>query len=342
MDILILGATSNICATRVFDNLNDLQHEINTIYCYDMKNITPSIFNQYFLENVKLNNKNMIINKIKYIYGNFKESEYINKIIPLMNQKLLIYVAIPPFCYNHIIDFFNVNNNFYKLILEKPLALNYNCFNSIKTKITNKMFIIDHFLYKKDIQNIIHKNKDKCIKTIKIKFLYENDVENRLGYFDTVGFFIDMFQSHYLSILYSLIGINKTKQLLNMNIKNNIRKQYKNYGGHNNVDTYFYVELNNNDTTYVFEGGKAMFKEIKEIQINENIYKINNYNDEYKLFFEDIIHNKVNESFIQHHDLFWKITEYINNDTKRELKIKYYDKNNKFTNKKNCYIDVIN
>ena len=48
-----------------------------------------------------------------------------------------------------------------------------------------------------------------------------------------------------------------------MNIIKNIRKQYINYGGKNNKDTYFYVELNVNNITYIFEAGKAMLKSEK-------------------------------------------------------------------------------
>ena len=37
---------------------------------------------------------------------------------------------------------------------------------------------------------------------------YTDDVEKRIGYFDNTGFFIDMFQSHFLSILYCYPNIS--------------------------------------------------------------------------------------------------------------------------------------
>ena len=37
-DIIILGATSNICKIRVFNNLNTIYHLINKIYCFCDKN----------------------------------------------------------------------------------------------------------------------------------------------------------------------------------------------------------------------------------------------------------------------------------------------------------------
>tara|TARA_A100001015_G_scaffold316636_1_gene431485 strand:- start:1982 stop:3001 length:1020 start_codon:yes stop_codon:yes gene_type:complete len=325
MDILILGSTSNICAKRVFDNLNNLHSKINTIYCYDMKNMSELKFHKYIKTNVKIQNKNMILNKIKYIYGNFNLTEYEKKIKNILHQKLIIYVSIPPFCYECIVQFFKDNNNYNKLILEKPLALDYNNYCILKPLFTENVYVIDHFLYKRDIKRVIEYYKTREINKIKIKFLYENDVEDRLGYFDNVGFFIDMFQSHYLSILYYLIGIDKIEKLLKMDINTNIRKQYNNYGGKNNIDTYFYVELKDDKHTYIFEGGKAMVKEEKILEINDLTYTINNYNDEYELYFNDLIDENVNESMIKYHDIFWKITEYINNNKKNN--ISFYDKN---------------
>ena len=113
-----------------------------------------------------------------------------------------------------------------------------------------------------------------------------------------------------------------------MEIKVNTRKQYKHYGGMNKVDTYFYVELKDDKNVYIFEGGKAMVKEEKEIEIDGLVYKINNYNNEYELYFKNILENNMNNSMIKYHDLFWKITDHINNDVKMNLNIDYYDNNN--------------
>ena len=86
MDILILGSTSNICASRVFDNLNNLHSKIRNIYCYDMKKMDNLDFKNYMINNVKINNTNMILNKIKYIYGEFTTNDYVSKIKDIMND----------------------------------------------------------------------------------------------------------------------------------------------------------------------------------------------------------------------------------------------------------------
>ena len=226
MDVLILGSTSNICAIRVFDNLNNLHHKINNIYCYDMVKMNNDGFINYVKTNVTISQPCQIYNKINYIYGQFNVDYYECLIKPLIHKKLIIYVAVPPFCYKDIAIFFYKYNYFYhSLILEKPLSLNYINYKALQPHLLNNTYVMDHFLYKKDIQKIIKKYKDTDINFFKISFLYQCDVEDRLRYFDNVGFFIDMFQSHYLSILYCIIG-NKIYNLINADIVKIIKKQY--------------------------------------------------------------------------------------------------------------------
>ena len=333
MDFLILGSTSNICISRVYDNLNDIHEKINNIYCYDMVEHTNESFLNYIKTNIDFNYTFKLQNKIKYLYGLFDLDHYEKIITPLIHNNLIIYVAVPPFCYETIISFFyNYKYDYKYLILEKPLSLNYNNYKALKPYLINNTYVMDHFLYKSDVQNIIKKHKNDKITFFKISFHYDCDVENRLRYFDNVGFFIDMFQSHYLSILYCLIG-SKIDDLMDSYIIKNIKKQYHNYGGKNKVDTYFQIQLENlnvedkDGCNYIFEGGKAMKEEKKIIQINNHIYEINNYYNEYELFFMDLINNNA-INLISQHETFWNITEKINNDFKvKNLKLNYYNKN---------------
>ena len=333
MDFLILGSTSNICISRVYDNINDIHEKINNIYCYDMVEHTNNSFLNYINTNIDFNYTFKLQHKIKYLYGSFDLEHYEKIITPLIHNKLIIYVAVPPFCYETIISFFSSYKDVYKyLILEKPLSLDYENFKILKQYLHENTYVMDHFLYKSDIQNIIKKHKHDKITFFKISFHYDCDVENRLRYFDNVGFFIDMFQSHYLSILYSLIG-PKINDLIDALILKNIKKQYYDYGGKNKVDTYFQVQLEDlnvedkHGCNYVFEGGKAMKEEKKIIQINNHVYEINNYYNEYRLFFTDLIENNA-INLISQHDLFWKITEKLNNHFKvNNLKLNYYYKN---------------
>lgn len=320
---MILGSTSNICKIRVFNNLNNLDL-FDIIYCYGCENWNTNDFLNYFSKNIILKNNDNISSKIKFIKGNYNIDSYKENLTNLVSDNTIIYVATPPICYIDILNYFNSINKNYKLILEKPLAKNINEFKNIKLLISNKVILCDHFIFKQDIINII-KNYNKIYK-LEFHFLYDDDVESRLGYFDQVGFFIDMFPTHFLSIIYKL-----NKSLLNLDkikINKNIRKQYFNYGGKNNVDTYFYIDIDINNVNCIFEAGKLSFKKDKYITINNERYKINDYENEYELLFKTILNNNFDNEIINYQKTFWELTQIIIDDFNINGNLEYYG--NKF------------
>ena len=58
-ELIIIGATSNICKTKVFKNLNNL-NKFNKIYCYGWENWNNDEFIFYLLTNVQGNIINLI------------------------------------------------------------------------------------------------------------------------------------------------------------------------------------------------------------------------------------------------------------------------------------------
>lgn len=304
-ELIIIGATSNICKTKVFKNLNNL-NKFEKIYCYGWENWNTNDFIFYLLTNVKGNIINLIP-KIKFIQGNY--NDYEQSLKNIINKNTIIYVATPPLCYEDLLKFNKNNILDFKIIFEKPFANDYIEYKNLELYVKDNVYMIDHFLYKSDIVNIINKHKNTEINYFKISFNYSEDVENRLGYFDKTGLFKDMFQSHYLCVLYKLIG-DKIDDLLYLKINKNIRTQYQNYGGKNkNIDTYFYVELEDSNCKYIFESGKKM-PDKREIVINDNSYIIKSYENEYELFFNDVLNNN-NKNIFEHQNKFWKIYHYI-------------------------------
>ena len=116
-----------------------------------------------------------------------------------------------------------------------------------------------------------------------------------------------MFQTHLLSILYELIG-DKINLIFESKIDIH-RKQYNNYGGSNlNAETYFNLEILNNEYYLCIEVGKSMKYKKKQIIVNDQIFVINDYQDEYYNFFNS---DKIRFNIINQQDSFWKITEAI-------------------------------
>ena len=323
-DVVILGCTSNICKIRVFNNLNRLHKDFSNILCCSSENLTSTNFRNYVEREGGLV-ENKINDKIHYVRCEYNYTDYKTKLSALVHDDTIIYVSTPPLCYSEILRFFNELSNKSILVLEKPLSINYTDYESLRGEFegNSRIAMIDHFICKRDIIKAADMYKDTKVTDISIRFLYADDVENRLGYFDKTGFFIDMFQSHFLSIIHLLVG-KRTETLLTSKVLSNERKQYISYGGSHKVDTYFYVEIKSEDLCIRVEAGKAMKETTKEIGINDTKYDISNYNDEYEIFFKGIIDGTM-ENMLPHQGLFWKISEMVAHDAGD--KVSYYTKN---------------
>ena len=78
MNIIILGATSNICSIRVFGNWTTNEFLVN-----------------HFYEKVKLKSIDNITNKIIYICGSYNLDSYNLVLSDKINDNTIIYVATP-------------------------------------------------------------------------------------------------------------------------------------------------------------------------------------------------------------------------------------------------------
>ena len=323
--LIILGSTSNICANRVFNNLNNLNY-FKTIICYGYEKWTTDDFiTKHFFKNVVLTNKDKISKKIKFISGEYNLESYRKNLLKFVTNNTIIYVSTPPICYTDILNFNKIllENITLNLILEKPLCLNLDEYQCINKLLEKNVIVSDHFIYKNDIIKLFNYKEE--IKKIEVHFLYTDDVENRLGYFDKVGFFLDMFQSHFMSIIYK---INDSLISKDLKIKKNIRKRYENYGGKNNIDTYFYVEYLINGVTLIFEAGKAMKTSEDYIIINSKKYEVLGKKNEYYNLFKDVIDNKIDYNYLKYQEKFWEITDIIANDyNDSNHKMEIYKKN---------------
>ena len=311
--LVIIGSTSSICRNKVFHNLNTINC-FDKIYCYGWEEWTTNDFIYYLCNRVQGEVSNLI-DKIEFIHGNY--NDYDTTLLNVIEDGTIIYVSTPPCCYYDVLKF-NENNSKScgksKFVFEKPFANSFADFKRLKPMIHDNVYIVDHFLYKTDVLDVIEKYHNIDLEYFKISFLYSEDVEHRLGYFNKTGLFKDMFQSHFLAVLYELIG-NKIEELLDANIVHNIRKQYSHYGGDSDVDTYFNIELQTDKCRYVFESGKYL-PDNRCININENAYVINSYENEYCIFFKSLMADEHN-NLMERQEKNWKIYEYIQTQKKK-------------------------
>lgn len=307
-NLIIIGATSSICRNKVFHNLSTID-VFEKIYCYGWENWNTDNLVFYLLNEVNGDVSN-IISKVEFIQGDYNDYEC--SLLNIINDKTIIYVSTPPCCYYQILEFNKtLSTKGLRIVFEKPFANNYEDYKRLRPLIKPNVYIVDHFMYKVDILDLVDKYKNSNIENFKISFLYSEGVEHRLGYFNKTGLFKDMFQSHFLAVLYSIIG-DKLEDLLKCQITTNIRKQYANYGGDLDIDTYFCIEMKDENCNYIFESGKCC-PDKRCVIINNNEYIINSYENEYSLFFVTLLANN-HCNLMDCQDLFWRIYHFIQDE----------------------------
>ena len=312
VDIVIFGGYSSICRNKVFKHLEFAHNNFRSLLAFDRVAIdSTQEYHKYLLDKCSLTDINFI-NKFIYIYGEFNIQTYKNKISNLLQEGTIIYVGTPALCYPDILNFLQSSKCKCKVILEKPLGNNKQDFIHISRlidKSIHNVFLCDHYIYK--CNNLIShiKKQHKIIKSIHIKLNFSHDVESRLGYFNKTGLFVDLFQGHILWILFELIGEFSDLDLSQIKIE---KKQYYNFGGDLEIDTFFKLQFNVNNTYLTISCGKKMHEDLKIIRVNNIDYNITDCS-EYYLLFKDVLVNNSNDlvnNYINQ-EAYWNITEFI-------------------------------
>lgn len=134
----------------------------------------------------------------------------------------LAYLSIPPTIFPNVLQGLcagKVHNHHhdgdFRCIVEKPVGSDLQSFESVERDLTacfaeDEIYLLDHYLGKEAVRNIYYLRyanpilerllKNTLIHHVEITALEEDGIEGRAGYFDTVGTFRDMFQSHLLEI----------------------------------------------------------------------------------------------------------------------------------------------
>jgi len=132
----------------------------------------------------------------------------------------LAYFSIPPTAFSdvaHNLCRGGVHNKDipFRCIVEKPVGHNLKSFQEIKKELLEcfkeeEIYLLDHYLGKEAVRNIFYLRlvnpiverlfANKLIHHVEIEASESSGLEGRAGYFEQVGTFRDMFQSHLLMI----------------------------------------------------------------------------------------------------------------------------------------------
>jgi glucose-6-phosphate 1-dehydrogenase len=134
----------------------------------------------------------------------------------------LAYLSIPPSVFTDVLDNLcasgihrNYNKENFRCIIEKPVGNDIKSFEEIQQTLTTcfeeeEIYLLDHYLGKEAVRNVYYLRfanpilerifKNTLIHHVEITAFEHEGLEGRAGYFDAVGAFRDMFQSHLMMI----------------------------------------------------------------------------------------------------------------------------------------------
>jgi len=268
------------------------------------------------------------LNKFFYAKGTFENlesyKELSNKIGRTDNEwkfcsNKLFYLAVPPNEYKTIVvnldksgltEPCSEKEGWTRVILEKPFGTDLQSAKELDTLLVKlfkeeQIYRVDHYLAKETVRNIIAFRfsntllepalNNKYLKSIKVKILEKDTIENRGNFYDGVGALRDIGQNHALQLLslftmenpkeFSCYPIrrNRAKQMAYLKLLGNIeestnRAQYIGYlrekGVQNSSKTETYFKIKGTFTNGKFkdvpvyiEGGKALEKDRTYIEM---------------------------------------------------------------------------
>ena len=359
INIIIFGASGDITRKKVIPGLYEWYQDIKkdkdtlNVVGYGRTNLDNESFrekihnNEFLKDKFSLNNDAKDFSKnFTYITGQYDQTKGYEKIYSnikkhSINGPLIVYFGVPSILSKEIIVNMlktKINSQYdCRYLVEKPIGDNLKDAQLLLNKLdflvgNDRIFILDHYLGKSSIQDIFL-NKNYNISELKIYLDETENVDHRLEYFDNVGIFRDMVQSHVLTLISHFCpNLFKDINLNDIVILDYEKGQYKGYKGSESIETYIFIELLWGKTFIKIHTGKKLELERKQIiykyklqgSSNVNIVNLKSRNQEYKLLFMDAYYNK-KEKFINCKNIldFWKISDYIWDIIKNKEMIKY-------------------
>jgi glucose-6-phosphate 1-dehydrogenase len=152
-------------------------------------------------------------NKMNYISLSRSNIQNLNK---YKNDRNIAYMSIPSQnfieCISPYQDFIKENKPLF--VIEKPHGITYSNFLELQSFFDlHKLNVIynDHYVAKNALLNLNDLPHINDVRKIEVKLHESSCVNDRLNYFDQVGILLDMYQSHVLIILSTILARMENK-----------------------------------------------------------------------------------------------------------------------------------
>ena len=256
MDIIIFGISGDLAGKKLVPTLQKL---------FSDKKIPSDTRLFGFSRSIK-NFENLSFT-YAHVQGSYSSIEDMQKLKSILRPeaKQLFYIALPPSASRDVLGAISasklVSKNDSKdmrlVLLEKPFGEGYEDTISL-AKFINSSFSegqclkVDHYAGKKEIRTIVEHVPHGDVKKVYFEILDTATVENRSGFYDTVGALRDVGQNHLLLMLATFFKIfreetegNKREDVLSHLIVDTDMSKYHfgQYSGYDKIETFFSIPV---------------------------------------------------------------------------------------------------
>ena len=333
--LFIFGSTGDLVKRKVVPALSSLNNFDLKVITLGRKDFSSEGYRLYVCDGKC---SDSFENKHNYELINFEDEEICRNCRLHLSKKDVnyFYSALPPKNIESVVKYVGkLKRNGYKvsLLLEKPFgsSLKEAIFLKkliAKENLSKEVAISDHYLFKKEVLSLGPK---KSFKKVKIVSLENLGLENRAGYYDSIGALRDMVQSHFFNIVFKLTK-NVKKFLNSFEVVHYKRAQYgdgknrgyiKELGKFSETETFAHVKARFDNRELEFITGKKFSSKSGYIAIDDNVSHFDSSDNSYTRPFEDFLSgNKKNFSSINSSIIGWKLIEIIE---RKKSELSFYE-----------------
>lgn len=327
MKLFIFGSTGDLVKRKVMKALQDLNKDDLEIFAIGRRSLDKEEYRKFICSDWCSLNFRKNIHYLKVDFGDLKIENFEKHLDK--NEINFFYISLPPKMHKEIFNFLSkfLANYKLKILAEKPFGEDEkSAVELVKfledSKLKEHLVISDHYLFKKDFSNI-DKEKTKNSKKINIISHEKLGLEERQGYYDSVGAMKDMVQSHFLNLIIKNLGISLDPEKIKL--KELIKGQYEDYekelGKPSKTETFSLIEFDHEGKTFQLSTGKAMKNKETFIEIDEKRIENGNENSYVKVFRDFLSMNHKGFPTPEESVLGWKILKKL--ELENESLVKY-------------------
>ncbi len=321
MKLFVFGSTGDLVKRKVMKALQDLNLENLEIFAIGRKPLVKEEYRNFICSDwCSINFRK----NIHYLQVDFNSLEHKNFEEHLDKSEInFFYISLPPAMQKSIFKFLAslLENYKIKVLVEKPFGESEASAIELQKSLESSglkehLIISDHYLFKKGFSNL-DESKISNSKKIKIVSHEQLGLENRHGYYDSVGALKDMVQSHFLNLILKnlKIKINPEKIKLNRLVKGQYEDYEKELGKQSKTETIVMVEFESEGKIFHLSTGKAMKAKETFIEIDEEKIPAGDENSYTEIFKKFLALNHKTFPTVEDSILGWRILERLNKDS---------------------------